>query len=86
MTQLQALITLTYFSCCATEAATPVAVVAEAISPPVQNLAHGSSEAPVPPFVSVAATTGPADDAADTTASWLDSALTSDSSHKPGPN
>jgi hypothetical protein len=71
-TQPQALITLTYFSCSATEAVTPVAAAAEAISPPAQNLAHGSSEAPVSPFVPVAAITGPTDDAASTTASWPD--------------
>jgi hypothetical protein len=50
MTQPQALITLTNFSCCATEAAMPVVATAEAISPPVQNLAHGSSETPVSPL------------------------------------
>jgi hypothetical protein len=84
-TQLQALITLTYFSCCATEAATPVAAAAEAISPPAHNLAHGSYEGPVSPSVSVAATTGSADDATSTTANWPDSAPTSHSSQKHGP-
>jgi hypothetical protein len=68
-TQLQALITLMYFSCYATEAATPVAAAEEAISPPAQNLAHGSFEALVSPFVPVAATTEPAHDATGTTAS-----------------
>jgi hypothetical protein len=85
-TQPQALITLTYFSCRATEAATPVAVAAEAILSSSQNLAHGSSKAPVSPFVPVAATTGPVDDAVGTTASWPDSAPTSHSSQKHGPH
>jgi hypothetical protein len=86
MTQPEALITLTYFSCCATEATAPVAAVVEAISPPTQNLVHGSSKAPVSPFVSVATATGPADDITGTTTSWPNSAPTSHSSQQPGPH
>jgi hypothetical protein len=80
--QLQALVTHTYFSCCATDAATPFAAAAEVISPPVQNLDHGSSEAPTSPFVPVAAAIGPADTTTGTKASCPDSAPTPYSSQK----
>jgi hypothetical protein len=85
MIQLQTLVTLTYFSCCAIEVATPLAVAAEAISPPAQNLDHGSSGALVSPFAMVAATIGLADKAAGTTASCPDSAPTPWSSQKSRP-
>jgi hypothetical protein len=85
MTQLQALFTLTYFSCCATDAATPFTAAAEVISPPAQNLDHRSSGASVSPFVPVAVATGPANSAAGTTASRLDFAPTPWSSQKHRP-
>jgi hypothetical protein len=62
---------LTYFSCCTTDAATPVVVAAEAILPPAQNLDHRSFEVLVSPFAacSIAATTMPTADAGGATAS-----------------
>ena len=69
-------VTLTCFSCCATEAATSFAVVAEAISPPAHNLDHGSYEDPMTPLATVAMAAEPADSAAGTTASCPDSAPT----------
>jgi hypothetical protein len=87
MIHLQALITLTYFSYCTTKPTTPAVAAVQVISPPAQNLVHGSSEAAVAPFVacSIAATTGLADDTGGTTAGWPDSAPTSHSSQKHGP-
>jgi hypothetical protein len=79
------LVTLTYFSCCATEAATSFVAAAEAILPPVQNLDHGSSEDTTSPFATVAAATRPADTATGTTASCPDSAPTPWSSQKSRP-
>jgi hypothetical protein len=84
--QLQALVTLTYFSCYATDAAMPFAAAAEAISPLEQNLDHGSSGPPTSPFATVVAATGTADTAAGTTASCPDSAPTPWSSRKRRPH
>jgi hypothetical protein len=60
-------VTLTCFSCCATEAATSFTAAAETILPPAQNL---------DPFATVATATGPAVTATGTTASCPDSAPT----------
>jgi hypothetical protein len=76
------LVTLTCFSCCITEAATSFAAAAEAISPPAQNLDHGSCEDPTPPLATVATAVGPADTAAGTTTSCPDSTPTPWSSQK----
>ena len=76
MIQQQALVTLTNFSCYATDVATPFTAAAEAISLPAQNLDHGSSGAPTSPFAMVVAAIGPADTSAGTTASCPNSAPT----------
>jgi hypothetical protein len=76
------LVTLTCFSCCATEAATSFVAATEAISPPAQKLDHGSCEDPTPPLATVATAAGPADTATGTTANCPDSAPTPWSSQK----
>jgi hypothetical protein len=86
----QALITLTNFSYCTVDTATPPAAAAEAISPlppaMAQNLDHGSPEVHMLPFAAApfASTTRPAADADCTTASWPDSTRTSQPSQKHG--
>jgi hypothetical protein len=87
----QALITLTNFSCCTVDTATPPPAAAEAISPSppamAQNLDHVSPEVLASSFAAApyAATTRPTADADCTTASWPDSTPTSQPSQKHGP-
>jgi hypothetical protein len=66
----KALVTITCFSCYATDAATSFAAAVEAISPSAQNLDHGSCEDPF------ATATEPAATGAGTTTSCSDPAPT----------